>query len=277
MVLQAMPFLVLGVALSSIVAVVIPDRWWAWVLRRHPAVAIPAATACGVLVPGCECTTVPVAGRLAERGVPFAAALSFALASPALNPIVMLATAAAFRGQPEVVLARFLASFAAVLVVGAYLYALGVQPPPRWGRHEHDHDPPHRRRAVRLAAAAQHDLLHTTGLVALGAAIAAMVRVVLPDGFLPAIADNTALAILVMAGLAIVMALCSESDAFIAASFVLLPPTAVLTFMVVGPLVDLRLMIMYRSNFGTKAAGLIGSLALVAAVLCSLVVGRVVL
>lgn len=72
MVLQTMPYLVLGVVLSSAVAVLVPVRVWGWVLQRRVTVAVPAAAACGALVPGCECTTVPIAGRLTERGVPFA-------------------------------------------------------------------------------------------------------------------------------------------------------------------------------------------------------------
>ena len=274
LVLQAMPFLVLGVVLSAVVAVVVPAKVWSWVLGRRPAVAIPMAAACGALVPGCECTTVPMAGRLTERGVPFAAAMSFALASPALNPIVVLATAAAFAGRPEMVAARFVASFFAVLVVGTYLAASGLQPVYRGGTHHHHEGDGLTRRFVGVA---QHDLLHTAGLVVLGAGIAAGLRVALPDGLLPSLAGNEVVAVLTMAGLAIVMALCSESDAFIAASFVLFPSTAVLVFMVVGPLVDLRLLLMYRSSFGTRAAVAVGGFALVGAVMSSLVVGSLLL
>ena len=274
LVLQAMPYLVLGVVLSSVVAVLVPARVWAWVLGRRLVVAVPAAAAAGALVPGCECTTVPMAGRLTQRGVPFAAAMSFALASPALNPIVILATAAAFGGRPEMVVARFLASFAAVLVVGAYLAASGIQPAVR---SRHDHEQLGGGVLRRLTGAAQHDLLHTAGLVVLGAAIAATLRVVLPDGLLATLSGNDAVAVLTMAGLAIVMALCSESDAFVAASFVLFPPMAVLTFMVVGPLVDIRLLLMYRSTFGTRAAAVIGGFALLGAVMSSLAIGSLLL
>ena len=273
MVLQAMPFLVLGVVLSALVGVLVPTRVWDWVLRRRPVVAVPAAAACGALVPGCECTTVPLAGRLTDRGVSFAAAMSFALGSPALNPIVLLATAAAFAGSPEMVLARFVASFLAVLVVGAYLTASGMQPPYRSG-HAHVEGGGVLRR---LSGSAQHDLAHTAGLVVLGAAIAASLRVLLPDGVLPSLADDLPVAVATMAVLAVVMALCSESDAFVAATFVLFPSTAVLTFMVVGPLVDIRLLLMYRSAFGTRAAAAIGSFAMIGAVTSSLVVGSLLL
>jgi len=275
MVLQTMPYLVLGVVLSSAVAVLVPVRVWGWVLQRRVTVAVPAAAACGALVPGCECTTVPIAGRLTERGVPFAAAMSFALASPALNPIVLLATASAFTDRKEMVLARFVASFFAVMVVGTYLAASGIVPIPRRGHHHHDDAG--RGVVARLLGAAQHDLTHTVGLVVLGAAIAATLRVVLPEGLLERVADHGVAAVAALVFLAIVMALCSESDAFVAASFVTFPSVAVLAFMVVGPLVDLRLLLMYRSTFGTRAALAIGGFALLGAVSMSLLVARVLL
>ncbi len=274
MVLQALPYLVLGVLLSAVVAVAVPLRVWNCVLARRTAVAVPAAAVCGALVPGCECTTVPIAGRLSQRGVPFSAAMSFALASPALNPIVLLATSAAFAGQPRMVLARFVASFLAVLIVGAYLAAAGVRPTPREVGHHHEEEGGP---VARLLASARHDFTHTVGLVVLGAAIAATIRVVLPDDLVSRLGGNDVVAVLTMAIFAIVMALCSESDAFIAASFIAFPPIAVLGFMVVGPLVDLRLLLMYRATFGGRAAAVIGGLALAAALDSTVVVGRLLL
>jgi uncharacterized membrane protein YraQ (UPF0718 family) len=274
MVLQAVPFLVLGVVLASIVAVLVPVKVWRKSFGHHVAISIPLAAACGALVPGCECTTVPIAGRLTQRGVPFPAALSFALASPALNPIVMLATAVAFAGQPEMVVARFVASFLAVLVVGSYLAATGVAPTPR-AYHDHDHEGGGVIR--RLISAAQHDLLHTIGLVVLGAGIAACLRAFVPATVFTRFADRPVLAVAVMALLAIVLALCSESDAFVAASFVVFPRTALLAFMVVGPLVDIRLLLMYRSVFGGRAAAAIGGFALLGAIAASTVVGAILL
>ena len=276
MVLQAVPFLVLGVVLSAAVVTLVPPRAWRWVLARPLGVAIPAAAACGALVPGCECTTVPVASRLAQRGVAFPAALAFALASPALNPIVMFATFTAFAGQGSMVAARFAASFMAVLVVGAYLAASGIEPPAK-ARHHHHHEPVGGGRVARVVNAAQHDLLHTLGLVALGAGVAASMRVVLPADWLLALSGNMWVAVPAMAALAVVLALCSESDAFVAASFVLFPPTAVLVFMVVGPIVDIRLLIMYRSVFGGRVAGAIAGFGLFGGISASLVVGLLLL
>ncbi|BCJ48998.1 hypothetical protein Asp14428_04730 [Actinoplanes sp. NBRC 14428] len=103
---QAVPFLVFGVVLSAVIAVFVPRSFWARALPKHPALAVPAAGLAGVVLPGCECGSVPIAGSLIRRGVTPAAALAFLLAAPAINPIVLTATAVAFPGNPEMVVAR---------------------------------------------------------------------------------------------------------------------------------------------------------------------------
>ncbi|HLJ09463.1 MAG TPA: permease, partial [Acidimicrobiia bacterium] len=99
---QALPFLVLGVLVSGAIAAFVPAGSLARVLPRRSAVAVPVASLAGMLIPGCECSSVPVAGRLVARGAPAPAALAFMLAAPALNPVVIVATAVAFPGQPAV-------------------------------------------------------------------------------------------------------------------------------------------------------------------------------
>lgn len=65
---QAMPFLVFGVVLSAVIAVFVPRSFWAKALPKHPALAVPVASAAGVVLPGCECGSVPIAGSLIRRG-----------------------------------------------------------------------------------------------------------------------------------------------------------------------------------------------------------------
>jgi uncharacterized protein len=104
---QALPFLVLGVALSAAIGVFVLASLFARVLPSRPTLAVPVAGAAGVVLPGCECASVPVAGALLGRGVTPAAALAFLLSAPAINPIVLTATAVAFPNEPQMVLARW--------------------------------------------------------------------------------------------------------------------------------------------------------------------------
>jgi uncharacterized protein len=124
---QALPFLGLGVLVSGLIAVFVPpERLVRWLPRRS-ATAVLAAGLAGAALPGCECGSVPVARRLfGEGGAAGAAALTFMLAAPAINPVVVVATAVAFPGQPKVVVARVGASLLTAVVMG-WLWS-------RWGR-----------------------------------------------------------------------------------------------------------------------------------------------
>jgi uncharacterized membrane protein YraQ (UPF0718 family) len=115
---QALPFLVLGVLLSGALAALVRPGWLASALPRRDLLAVPAASLAGAALPGCECASVPIAARLRAGGVRSAAAMAFMLAAPAINPVVLVSTAVAFPGRPEMVAARFLASLATSVVVG---------------------------------------------------------------------------------------------------------------------------------------------------------------
>ena len=95
--LQALPFLALGVALSAAVAVLVPPEVLSRWLPKSPAAAVPVAGLSGMALPGCECASVPIAGALVSRGIQPAVALTFLLAAPAINPIVLAVHGRGFR------------------------------------------------------------------------------------------------------------------------------------------------------------------------------------
>jgi uncharacterized protein len=265
-VVQAMPFLVLGVTISAGVAAFVPGDLLARILPSRPSLAVPAAAAAGVALPGCECGSVPIAARLVDRGMLPAAALAFLLSAPAINPIVLVATAVAFPGRPEVVVARFIASLMAATVVGLI-----------WARTGHDGLlRMTRRRTVGegsplsvMMATAQHDLLNAGGFLIIGAATAATLQTVVPRSALGTLGGVGVLAFLAMSGLAVIMAICSEADAFVAASFTAVPMPARLAFMVVGPMVDVKLIALQAGTFGRAFAARFAPLTLVVAMLSS--------
>jgi hypothetical protein len=131
------------------------------------------------------------------------------------------------------------------------------------------------RRAERLRATAEHDLLHTAGYLVVGAAIAATVAVVVPTAVVDAVASQPLLAVLALALLAVLVAICSEADAFVAASFSQFSPTAQLAFMVVGPMVDVKLISMQTGWFGRRFASRFAPLTFAVALTSGIVVGAV--
>jgi uncharacterized membrane protein YraQ (UPF0718 family) len=268
---QAMPFLVLGVVISAAVAAFVPPGFLPRALPRRPLLAVPAAAAAGAALPGCECGSVPIAGRLVASGAQPAAALAFLLSAPAINPVVLTATAVAFPGRPAVVVARLLASLLAATVVGLVWARSGRDELLERARRRHQADGPP---LAVLVSTAQHDLLHAGGFLIVGAATAATLQTVVPRGVLDAVAGAGPLALLAMGGLAVVMAICSEADAFVAASLTQFSLSARLAFMVVGPMVDVKLVALQAGTFGRRFALRFAPLTLAVALLASAVVGR---
>ena len=272
---QAAPFLTLGVIVSGFVAAFVsPQRLAHWLPRRAGA-AIVLAGVGGAVLPGCECGSVPVARRLFGDGATGAAALTFLLAAPAINPVVLVATAVAFPGHPAVVVGRAAASLLTAMIMGA-VWA-------RWGnldwvtrRLPTQHDETASRWTV-FTEAARHDFLQGSAYLVLGAAAAAALHVLVPRRVFEDLAGHLALGVLVMAMLAVVLALCSEADAFVAASMTMLPLLPRLVFLVVGPAVDAKLFAMQAGMFGRAFAVRFAPTTFIVATLTATVVGGVVL
>ncbi|MFI9767486.1 permease [Streptomyces sp. NPDC052415] len=266
---QGVPFLLLGTVVSAAIGAFVPERVFTRLLPRNPALAVPVAGAAGVVLPGCECASVPVADSLMRRGVAPAAALAFLLSAPAINPVVLVSTSVAFPGQPGMVAGRFVASLATAVVMGWLWVRFGreewLRPAKRRG---HDHD--HGSGAGAFVAGLQHDFLHAGGFLVVGAAAAATFDIVVP----PALLDVPGwAAVLLLALLAVLLCVCSEADAFVAASLTGFSPTARLAFMVVGPMVDLKLIALQAGTFGRAFAIRFSAATWVVAVTSSALVG----
>ncbi len=271
--LQALPFLVMGVVLSAAIAAWLSPTLLTKALPRNKYLAVPVAGLSGMVVPGCECASVPIAGALVSRGISPSAALTFLLASPAINPVVLVSTAVAFPGQPVVVLARFVASLATAVIVGWIWIALRKDSLVKLPSTGHDHGGP----LDTFVGTARHDFLHAGGFLAIGASVAATINVLVPTSVIDSLAGSLLVSILVLAVLAVVVAICSEADAFVAASLSAFPLTARLAFMVVGPVLDVKLISMQIGTFGRAFTAIFAPITFVTAVTIATVVGTILL
>jgi uncharacterized membrane protein YraQ (UPF0718 family) len=273
---QALPFLGLGVLVSGLIAVFVPpERLVRWLPRRS-ATAVLAAGLAGAALPGCECGSVPVARRLfGEGGAAGAAALTFMLAAPAINPVVVVATAVAFPGQPKVVMARVVASLLTAVVMG-WLWS-------RWGRADWitrrpaRHPPVSDSKWLVFCEVARQDFLQAAAYLVVGAAAAAALHVLVPPQIFEHVGAHLFLGVTVMAALAVTLAVCSEADAFVASSVTLVPLVPRLVFMVVGPAVDVKLLAMQSGAFGRAFAARFAPATLVVAIAAATLVGVLLL
>lgn len=115
---EAIPFLLLGVFFSSLLLFFVDEGKLVEKMPRNPLLGALFGSMIGFLFPVCECGNVPVARRLLMQGVPTPVAIGFLLAAPTINPIVIWSTWTAFRDQPEIVVLRVLFSLTIATTIG---------------------------------------------------------------------------------------------------------------------------------------------------------------
>ncbi|GIU97551.1 MAG: permease [Actinomycetota bacterium] len=251
LVVEAMPFVVLGAVVSAAIEVLAPASAFARIGRLPRWLQLPAAAVAGVAFPVCECGSIPVARRLLAKGLAPSAAVAFMLAAPIVNPVVIASTAVAYRGRDVwAVMVAGRVGIGLVVAIAAG-WVLGAATPGELLRGRIDLDevrgePRWRRFFGHLAG----DVVFMGRFLLLGALIAAAVQTFVPQTLAGGLARTPIVGLVAMMTLAYVMSLCSESDAFVAASFVAFGPAAQLAFLVFGPMVDTKLTALYIGAFG---------------------------
>lgn len=274
----AIPLVVLGSIASAAIAVFVPTSVFAKLALLPRPLQLPVAGMAAFAFPVCECGSVPVARRLVEKGLAPSAAVTFMLAAPVLNPIVVVSTFVAYRGRDivvPIVAGRIglglLAAMAVGWVIGARRPELllkskvcapgctkdhdHVVPADDGPSHHHHHDHAAADTTAATGRTAQFfghlvdDFLFMGKFLILGAGVAALLQTFLPQSWLGSLAGTPVLDLVALMGLAFVLSLCSESDAFVAASFVQFGVGAQLAFLVFGPMVDTKLAFLYSATF----------------------------
>ncbi|HEY5792672.1 MAG TPA: permease [Chthoniobacterales bacterium] len=281
--LEGVPFILLGTAISGLIDQFLPARLMSRLLPRNPFLGACVSGLLGMIFPMCECAVVPVIRRLIAKGLPLSHAVTYMLAAPIVNPIVALSTYAAFRGQGagEMTAFRLGLGFAVAVLAGLAVHHLAPRSVLRprvlesalaFGASSEMAPAPLLGMKARLSAALRvtvGDFLDVMLYFIIGAAIAAVFNTsVNQDALLP-LALNPWLATGSMMGLALMLSLCSTSDAFIAATFGLFPWAARLAFLVFGPMMDLKLLFIYSSVFRPRfVIGLAIGLFILIGLLC---------
>jgi uncharacterized protein len=285
---EAMPFIILGAVVAGILEEFLPQEFITKLLPKAVVPAVMIGALLGLLFPMCECGIIVVMRRLLRKGLPLSCCIAYMLAGPIINLVVIFSTWVAFKDHKindhtigyEMVGMRVGFAFIVATITGfvihlqyqkygnALLKPLAVPPAPIGDpRANAEMDaagvppaatanaPPAPKatafeRLGNVSSTALHDFVDITVFLILGAVLAALARSYITEDEIKALSDNQPfLAIPAMMVLAVLMCLCSEADAFVAASFTKMHMSAKLAFLVLGPMLDIKLILMYTRVF----------------------------
>lgn len=273
--IESLPFVALGVILSIVIQVWVPSEVVHRVLPKRAWARRMVLAALGLLIPVCECGNVPFARGLMMRGLTPADTLAFLVAAPIVNPIVIITTHQAFGWSGGILVARILGGYGIALLIG-WLFSRHPDPQSlltdRFRMTCEDAADAHGSRFSRSVAQFAVELRAVMPALIIGSALAGAVQVLIPRTALVAIGSNPVLSIVAMMLLAVTVAICSNVDSFFALSFASTFTTgSLVAFLLVGPIVDVKMIALLRTTFSTRA--IVGVVAVV--VLAAFALGTV--
>lgn len=277
---EAVPYLILGTLASGLVEVFLDrDQMSKWISGRPVAASVTGAFM-GMIFPVCECGTIPLTRRLFRKGLPLPAGIAFLLAAPVINPIVLFSTAAAF-GWGQMLFWRFaltiLIAVAAGLIFSVEKDAMKILRPMPMEGHEHEHshvpaDASFTQKIRRALVITADEFFEMGRFLVMGSVLAAALQAFIPQSVLLAVGSGPILSVLVMLALAVLLSICSTVDSFVALGFVgTFSFGSILGFLVFGPMVDIKSVMMYLQVFKRRAVFYIVAIPLMMSLLSGLI------
>ncbi len=268
--IEAVPFLLLGSVVSGLIDAFISPEDLARIVPRNRIGATIMGTFMGFAFPVCECGVVPVVRRLYTKGLPMSVGVTFLLAAPVINPIVLAGTYAAF-GFGTVLIGRFVLTALVATAVGlvfaftarpqdvlqpsalAPIMGGSGQPPTLTTNLVLNTPSPRKSLFAGLLAAlktAGDEFFDMGRYLIIGTLLAAAMQTFVSQEFLLALGRGPVVSVLTMQMLAFVLSVCSTVDAFLALAFAGTFTTgSILAFLVFGPMVDIKSTLMFAGVF----------------------------
>jgi hypothetical protein len=287
-VIEALGFVLIGSLIGGIIEEFLPTELIGRINKKMPRAIVFVTAASGIIFPICECAIVPVTRRLIKKGIPLHAAVAFLLAVPIVNPVVWVTTFIAFGNDITTSFIRFGSGYVIAVVVGFIFHRFYPDPGKavRLGKvnadggdchgctavdhsgHEHHHNLEGGRlsdKVRRVLGHSKNDFFDVVKYLILGAFIAACLRTLIGNSGMEGLSSSV-LSVPSAMGTAFILNLCSEADAFIGASFRgMLPLASIMGFLILGPMLDIKLLSAYKLLF-TRGAIIKLALLIVGAV-----------
>lgn len=257
-IIESMPFVVLGIVLSVVVRVWLPEAWLLKVLPRTPWLRRMVVSLVGMFLPVCECGNVPLARGLMVRGLTVAESMTFLFAAPIINPVTIITTHQAFGFDDGILVARLGGGFLIANLLG---WVFSRHPEPhklltaRFAAEcrlpVHDESASRIDQSIRLFGREAALLLPA---LFVGASIAALVQTAVPREVLVTLGSDPVWSIIAMIALAFVISVCSNVDAFFILPFAsTFLPGSIVAFLLFGAMLDIKMIALLRTTFTTRS------------------------
>lgn len=267
-VLEATPFILLGALVSALIQVFISEETIAKIIPKNKILGFVAASLMGFIFPVCECAIIPIAKRLIKKGLPLGFGVTFMLAVPIVNPVVLLSTYYAFYDKPSVVLMRGGFGILVAITVGVLISIVeeGNSSPLKNKDYSLnsgcycgcDSNNGLYKYQSKFSVILDHtikEFLSISKYLILGAFISGVFQTLISRSLISSVGNKPIASIAVMMMLAFTLSICSEADAFIASSFMSqFTIGSILGFLLLGPMLDIKNAFMIFGNFKGKVA-----------------------
>lgn len=253
--IEAIPFVLMGVLIAGFIQIFIHEEHIKKWLPKNRYAAVLTSCVIGAFFPACECGIVPIVRRLVAKGVPIYAGVGFLLTGPLINPIVIFSTYMAFGQDIMIAGMRMGIGFVAAVIIALLISILfkHSQLKEEMTPLSAPADPARSSLVKRVCGMLTHSIdefFEMGKYLVIGAFFAAFVQTYVEAQSFLQMGGGWISSTLVMMGLAYLLSLCSEADAFIGASFRhLFPSPSILAFLIYGPMIDLKNTLMLLSVF----------------------------
>jgi uncharacterized membrane protein YraQ (UPF0718 family) len=254
--IESLPFIILGITLSIMVQVWLPDRLLFRILPKNPFARRAVVSMLGMFLPVCECGNVPLARGLVSRGYSVSDSMTFLLAAPILNPVTIITTHQAFGFDDSILVARLVGGFVIANLLG-WLFSLHPQPmsllTPAFEKACRVSPgvvlPGKIQRSIDLFVRESSVLMPA---LMIGSLVAGLIQVGVSRDTLVQLGSDPLWSVVAMMILAFVISICANVDAFFILPFATtFLPGSIVAFLVLGPIIDIKMLALLRTTYRT--------------------------
>ena len=260
---ESLPFLLLGSLNSAIIETFVSNERMTKLIPKNKFLGSIVGVFLGFFLPACDCAVIPVSKRLLKKKVPINVAISFMLASPIINPVVMLSTYYAFyKTDPKIFWFRLLFGIVVALVIGTIMGIIFGKEDVTTNNSDkecacehcdHDHDHHHENKLASIIKHTALDLFDVVKYLMFGALIASLMQVLIPRSIITTFNNNNVLSIIVLMLFAYLISLCSTSDSFVGKSLLSsFTESSIVAYLLLGPMIDIKNTMVLLGNYKKK-------------------------